>query len=65
MRNLLRIVKYHLLHPISVSLNNGRNDEFIIMTHINDLLINDDINNKYKKYMLADTIYDISIFKNI
>jgi hypothetical protein len=34
--------------PISVSQNNGRNDGFIIMTHINDLLINDDINNKYK-----------------
>jgi hypothetical protein len=39
--------------PISISLNNGRND----------LLINNDINNKYKKYMLANTIYDISIFK--
>ena len=49
---------------ISVSLNNGRNDGFIIMTHINDLLINDDVNNKYKKYMLADTIYDIHKFKN-
>ena len=34
------------------------------MTHINDLLINDDVNNKYKKYMLADTIYDIHKFKN-
>lgn len=50
--------------PLSVSINNGRNDANILMDHINNMLIDKQINDKYKKYFLADSIYDVKKVKN-
>lgn len=39
--------------PINVAINNGRNDGFILMEHIDNMLINKKLNDKHKKYFFS------------
>lgn len=52
--------------PINVSVNNGSEcDSKIIMKHFfNSSLIDHKLNSKHKKFLLADSIYDIREFKD-
>lgn len=52
--------------PINVSVHNGKqNDGKILVSHFNNMLISKGLNNKYKKYMLADSIYYVKEVKNL
>jgi len=52
--------------PINVSINNGKqNDGKILVSHFSDMLIDKQLNDKYKEYMLADGIYYVNEVKNL
>ena len=52
--------------PINVNINNGKkNDGKILVSHFHDMLINKKLNDKNKKYMLADSIYYVNEVKNL
>jgi len=52
--------------PINASIHNGKqNDGKILVSHFHDILINKKLNNKNKKYMLADSIYYVNEVKNL
>jgi hypothetical protein len=52
--------------PINVSIHNGKqNDGKILVSHFNNMLITNDLNNKNKKYMLADSIYYVKEVKDL
>ncbi len=52
--------------PINVSVHNGKkNDGKILVSHFNDMLIDKELNDKNKKYMLADGIYYVNEVKNL
>ena len=50
--------------PINANINNKKkNDGKILVSHFNDMLIDKDLNDKNKKYMLADSIYYVNEIK--
>ena len=52
--------------PINASIHNGKqNDGKILVSHYHDMLIDKKLNDKNKKYMLADSIYDVNEVKNL
>ena len=52
--------------PINVNINNGKkNDGKILVSHFHDMLIDTKLNNKNKKYMLADSIYYVNEVKSL
>lgn len=52
--------------PINASIHNGKqNDGKILLLHFHNMLINKELNDKNKKYMLADSIYDVNDVKRL
>ena len=52
--------------PINVSIHNGsQNDGKILVSHFHKMLIDEDLNNKNKVYMLADSIYYVKEVKEL
>lgn len=52
--------------PINASIHNGKqNDGKILISHFYDMLIDKKLNDKNKKFMLADSIYDVNEVKNL